>query len=98
MVVAVAPGTPIFNRKTGAFKETHAKRKAWWQRKAREVGVDPTSSQWIARGEADPSDEGEAPQNLRPGALHPLRLPERQALPPPGGPALHPGGVQARPP
>jgi hypothetical protein len=37
------------NRKTGAFKQTHARRKAWWLRKAREVGIDPESSQWISR-------------------------------------------------
>jgi hypothetical protein len=37
------------NRKSGRFRDTYRKRKAWWAEKAREVGIDPSSNQWISR-------------------------------------------------
>lgn len=37
------------NRKTGRLRDTNNKRRAWWQEKAREVGIDPDSNRWISR-------------------------------------------------
>ncbi|MEB4783500.1 Alw26I/Eco31I/Esp3I family type II restriction endonuclease [Paenibacillus jamilae] len=37
------------NRKSGAFKDSHIKRKAWWSKKAISVGIDPDSNEWISR-------------------------------------------------
>lgn len=37
------------NRTSGKFKDTHHRRKDWWRKKAREVGIDPESNEWISR-------------------------------------------------
>jgi Alw26I/Eco31I/Esp3I family type II restriction endonuclease len=37
------------NRLSGQFKDTHHKRRKWWENKAREIGIDPTSASWISR-------------------------------------------------
>jgi len=37
------------NRTGGKFKDTHHKRRSWWMNKAREIGIDPDSSNWISR-------------------------------------------------
>lgn len=38
------------NRTGGKFKDTHHKRRNWWRRKAREVGIDPTAGRdWISQ-------------------------------------------------
>jgi Alw26I/Eco31I/Esp3I family type II restriction endonuclease len=37
------------NRASGKFQYTHRDRHRWWQTKAQEVGIDPTSLKWISR-------------------------------------------------
>jgi hypothetical protein len=37
------------NRGSGKFKETHHKRRRWWQQKAVGIGIDPSSAEWISR-------------------------------------------------
>jgi Alw26I/Eco31I/Esp3I family type II restriction endonuclease len=37
------------NRSGGKFKDTHNKRRDWWRRKARELGIDPESPHWISK-------------------------------------------------
>lgn len=37
------------NRPAGKFQDTHNKRRDWWRRKARELGIDPESPHWISR-------------------------------------------------
>lgn len=37
------------NRGGGKHKDTHHKRRDWWRVKAVDVGIDPTSDQWISR-------------------------------------------------
>jgi Alw26I/Eco31I/Esp3I family type II restriction endonuclease len=37
------------NRSSGQYQFTHNKRRDWWTRKAKTVGIDPTSDQWISR-------------------------------------------------
>lgn len=38
------------NRKSGRYKDTHAKRREWWREKAKSIGIDPNmTSQWISR-------------------------------------------------
>lgn len=37
------------NRSGGQFKDTHHRRREWWKRKAVEIGVDPTTDQWISK-------------------------------------------------
>lgn len=38
------------NRKGGKYKDTHHKRRDWWKQKARELGINPDSTnQWISR-------------------------------------------------
>src|ERR1017187_9341232 len=36
------------NRQGGKFKDTHHRRRDWWRKKAIEIGIDPTSAQWIS--------------------------------------------------
>jgi Alw26I/Eco31I/Esp3I family type II restriction endonuclease len=47
------------NRPPGKYQDTHNKRRDWWRRKARELGIDPESPQWISRTAKDlhPSKE-----------------------------------------
>ncbi len=37
------------NRKSGIFKDSHIKRKEWWEKKAISIGVDTTENQWISK-------------------------------------------------
>jgi Alw26I/Eco31I/Esp3I family type II restriction endonuclease len=37
------------NRGSGRYKDTHHKRREWWIAKAKSLGIDTTSSQWISR-------------------------------------------------
>lgn len=37
------------NRKSGAFRDSHDKRLAWWKRKAEEVGVSINEDKWISK-------------------------------------------------
>lgn len=37
------------NRKSGRYKDTHHKRRDWWRKKARKIGIRVGSSQWISR-------------------------------------------------
>ena len=37
------------NRKSGLYKETHNKRRAWWEKKAKELGIDITQDKWISK-------------------------------------------------
>jgi Alw26I/Eco31I/Esp3I family type II restriction endonuclease len=37
------------NRKSGIYKDTHAKRREWWKEKAISIGIDPYSNQWISK-------------------------------------------------
>lgn len=37
------------NRKSGKFKDTHPKRLRWWKEKAKALGIDTTSANWISR-------------------------------------------------
>jgi len=36
------------NRRSGKCKDTHRKRKKWWQEKAISIGIDPKSDRWIS--------------------------------------------------
>ena len=36
------------NRKGGQFQHTHQRRRDWWRAKALEIGVDPSTDQWIS--------------------------------------------------
>jgi len=36
------------NRKSGQYQHTHHRRRDWWRDKARSIGVDPSSDQWIS--------------------------------------------------
>lgn len=49
------------NRKSGRFRDTYRKRDAWWAEKAREVGIDPSSNQWISRTAKKIHPTGEKP-------------------------------------
>jgi len=37
------------NRTSGRFKETHNKRRQWWREKAKSVGIEPDTANWISR-------------------------------------------------
>ena len=37
------------NRSSGQYQFTHNKRKSWWIKKAKEIGIDPDSNQWISK-------------------------------------------------
>lgn len=37
------------NRLSGRFKDTHHKRRRWWEAKATEIGIEPGSHNWISR-------------------------------------------------
>ncbi len=37
------------NRKSGAFKDSHIKRKEWWIKKAISIGIDPKENFWISK-------------------------------------------------
>jgi len=37
------------NRTSGRYKDSHQKRLKWWEKKARELNIDPTSSKWRSR-------------------------------------------------
>ena len=37
------------NRSGGQFQFTHQKRRDWWEKKAKEIGIDTRTNQWISR-------------------------------------------------
>lgn len=37
------------NRASGKYQHTHQKRRIWWQAKAKQIGIDAASDQWISR-------------------------------------------------
>lgn len=37
------------NRPAGKFQDTHNRRRDWWRRKAREVGISPDTPHWISK-------------------------------------------------
>ena len=37
------------NRGSGRFKDTHHKRRDWWRRKARELGISTAAEEWISK-------------------------------------------------
>lgn len=37
------------NRGSGRFKDTHHKRRDWWRRKARELGISTSAEEWISK-------------------------------------------------
>lgn len=37
------------NRGSGKFKDTHHKRRDWWRRKARELGISTSAEEWISK-------------------------------------------------
>jgi len=37
------------NRGSGKFKDTHHKRRDWWRRKARELGISTAAEEWISK-------------------------------------------------
>lgn len=37
------------NRTSGVHKDTHQKRRAWWEAKARTLGIDPSKDKWPSR-------------------------------------------------
>ena len=50
------------NRKSGRYKDTHAKRREWWREKAKSVGIDPAvTSRWISRTAKALHPTGEKP-------------------------------------
>jgi Alw26I/Eco31I/Esp3I family type II restriction endonuclease len=49
------------NRSGGQFQYTHQKRRDWWQQKAMETGIDPSSDKWISRTAKTIHPTGEKP-------------------------------------
>ncbi len=37
------------NRSSGKYQNTHHRRRDWWRQKARDIGIDPESGEWISR-------------------------------------------------
>src|ERR1019366_4804427 len=37
------------NRGSGRFKDTHHKRRDWWRRKARDLGISTTAGKWLSK-------------------------------------------------
>ncbi|MCR6790482.1 Alw26I/Eco31I/Esp3I family type II restriction endonuclease [Bacillus paranthracis] len=37
------------NRASGKFKDSHIKRRSWWQKKAESVGIDTSKNKWISK-------------------------------------------------
>ncbi len=49
------------NRSSGKYQFTHDKRRDWWARKAKEIGIDTTADQWISRTAKMIHPNGEKP-------------------------------------
>lgn len=49
------------NRQTGVHRDTHHRRRTWWREKAKDVGVDPNSNEWISRTAKAIHPTGEKP-------------------------------------
>lgn len=49
------------NRKSGKYKDTHHARRGWWSAKAKSIGIDPNSDQWISRTAKAIHPTGEKP-------------------------------------
>lgn len=49
------------NRSSGRYQFTHSRRREWWKSKASEVGIDPSTDQWISRTAKTIHPTGEKP-------------------------------------